>query len=103
MAVRSGVLTLAVLCAAAGLVAMAATSFVPAPLASGALRGAGASPAAAALGAAVAAVPSAAHAAKGLDPLDTILRLGALVTILIGPIVGFGLIPVIFGRDVSKK
>ncbi|CAK0829328.1 unnamed protein product, partial [Prorocentrum cordatum] len=58
---------------------------------------------AAVVGVALAANPSAAYAAKDFDPVDTVLRVVAIVTILIGPIVGFGLIPVIFGRDVSTR
>ncbi|CAK0829330.1 unnamed protein product, partial [Prorocentrum cordatum] len=103
MAVRSRLLSGLALCAAAALLATAAsTGFVPAPAAARTLHEAGANHAAV-VGVALAANPSAAYAAKDFDPVDTVLRVVAIVTILIGPIVGFGLIPVIFGRDVSTR
>mmetsp|Transcript_5543 Transcript_5543/g.14887 ORF Transcript_5543/g.14887 Transcript_5543/m.14887 type:complete len:110 (+) Transcript_5543:121-450(+) len=108
VAARSRLLPVALLLATGAFVTV---TFVPSPVQRGETAGilarvpSGGAPAqhAALLGAAAAAVPTAAHAAKAFDPVDVIFRLVALVAVLLGPIIAFlGLQFILPQADMSK-
>mmetsp|Transcript_17062 Transcript_17062/g.48369 ORF Transcript_17062/g.48369 Transcript_17062/m.48369 type:complete len:104 (+) Transcript_17062:105-416(+) len=102
VAARSRLLSVAVLLAAGAFVA---TTFVPPPAAAPRAPPSDLPPVqhAALLGVAAAAVPTAAHAAKAFDPVDTVFKLVALVAVLVGPIIAFlGLQFILPQADMSK-